>query len=443
MTLPKEEKNSSSSSSDEDEEKKNKKKENKILKDKNVKENFEESKSFKQKILEFFKLSSNEEESPILQDKNRTIKDIIESKGFICEKHIVKTEDGYNLVVYRVPGDKYCDNPDKLPPVILQHGLFDSSDGWVCNGENHSIPFVLAKNKFDVWISNSRGNKYCKSHDKYDDKSFEFWQYSFHELGLYDIPAVINYIKKINKSGEKIIYFGHSQGTTLMFSGLTQKFQFYKDNLKLFVALAPVARLSNIGSTLISFLSTISLHKLIKKIRIYEMGADKERNKSIFNFVDKYASGLTNFFINLLCDIDTKASNDKNSVSVFLNHYPSGSSLKCLIHFAQIINGKKFTYFDYKKEANFALYKQKEPPEYDLSVIKDFPIMIIGGDKDRLADPEDVKWLNKELKNNVIYFDIVPNMGHLSFMCAKDFSRFDKPLNIIMNKYYSTIKHSQ
>ena len=124
-------------------------------------------------------------------------------------------------------------------------------------------------------------------------------------------------------------------------------------------------------------------------------------------------------------------------MSVYLKHYPCGCSLKCLIHFIHIIKSKKFIYYDYKDEANFALYNQAEPPEYDLNVIKDFPIMLIGGELDKLGTPEDIKWLNSELEknNNVIYYKILPNMGHLSFMVAKDFSWFDEPFQIIMNKF--------
>ena len=92
---------------------------------------------------------------------------------------------------------------------------------------------------------------------------------NFGNFHYYDIPAVINYINSINKSGEKIIYVGHSQGTSSMFSGLTHKFDFYKKNIKLFVALAPVARMANLGSTLLSILANISIHKLVKKIKIY------------------------------------------------------------------------------------------------------------------------------------------------------------------------------
>ena len=423
---------SSSSSSDEEDKDKEKNKQEK-------EENEEEKKSLFGKMKDFFKGSKEEKDNPLKQDENRTIEEIISSKGFQVEKHLIKTEDGYNLVVFRIPGSKDCKDPSHNPPVLFQHGIFDSSDGWVCNGEEHSIPFIFAKNNFDVWISNSRGNKYCKEHEKYNNESFEFWQFSFHEMGLYDIPAVINYINSVNKSGEKIIYFGHSQGTSLMFSGLTQKFDFYKNNIKLFVALAPVARLSSIGTAL-KIISKISIHKLIRKIKVYEMAPNSKATTKIINFMDHHASLLTTFFINLISDTNSKECNDKSALSVYLNHYPCGSSLKSLIHFIHIIKSKKFIYYDYKKEANFALYHQAEPPEYDLSVIKDFPIMLIGGELDKLGTPEDIKWLNSELakNDNVIYYKILPNMGHLSFMVSKDFSWFEEPFQIIMNHYNNT-----
>jgi lysosomal acid lipase/cholesteryl ester hydrolase len=393
--------------------------------------------TFSQKIKNFFKKPKEiSPENPLLKDENRTLEEIITSKNFKCEKHFVKTEDGYTLVLFRIPGGKNCEDGSKLPPVLLQHGVFDSSDGWVCNGEEHSIAFVLANKNFDVWLGNSRGNKYCKTHDKFDDKSFEFWQFSFNELGMYDEPAIIKYIREVNKSGEKIIYFGHSQGTSLMFGGIAQKFDFYKENIKLFVALAPVARLSNLASSLLSFLSTVSMHKMMKKAKVFEMCPNTDGTKKLMNFMEKHAVGLTNFFLGLISDSNSKECNDQNSLAVYLKHYPCGSSLKCLIHYVQIIKAKKFVYFNYGKEANFAIYHQIEPPEYDLSIVKDFPIILIGGEKDKLAPPNDVIWLKEALGNNVIYYKIIPKMGHISFMCGKDFSWFDEPLKIIMNEYY-------
>ena len=400
----------------------------------------DQEKSITQKIKEFLgpKPKEKKENNLLALDEKRTIEEIITSKGFKCETHFVKTEDGYKLKIFRIPGSKNITNEKRniLPPVLLQHGIFDSSDGWVCNGEEHSIAFVLANNNFDVWLSNSRGNKYCKSHEKYNSQNYEFWQFSFNEMGLYDIPAVIKYIKTINKSNEKIIYFGHSQGTTSMFSGLIQKYDFYKENIKLIVALAPIARLNYLDSTLLSIMSKISMHKLLNQMEMLEICPNSEGNKKILNFMDKYANGLTNFIFGLISDEDSKQCNDKNAMSVYLNHYPCGCSLKCLIHFIQIIENKKFIFFDYKKEANFHIYNQIVPPEYDFSKIKEIPIILIGGEKDKLSTREDIKWLLNELNKNVIYAKIIENMGHLSFLIGKDFTWFNDVLNIIKKEFY-------
>ncbi len=105
------------------------------------------------------------------------------------------------------------------------------------------------------------------------------------------------------------------------------------------------------------------------------------------------------------------------------------------MHYIQIIEEKKFIYYNYGKEANYAIYHQTEPPEYDLKMIKDIPIMLISGDKDKLSTPEDVRWLLNEIKSNVIYFNIVPNMGHISFICGKNIEWFKEPLDIILEEY--------
>ena len=34
--------------------------------------------------------------------------------------------------------------------VFFQHGLFDSSDGWICNYEKNCLPFIFVNRGFDV-----------------------------------------------------------------------------------------------------------------------------------------------------------------------------------------------------------------------------------------------------------------------------------------------------
>lgn len=361
---------------------------------------------------------------------------MINSKGFRCEKHIVKTKDGYILNIFRITSNKNCLDSSFLPPVLLQHGILDSSDGWTCNKEEKSIAFVLANNNFDVWLSNSRGNKYCKNHENLSINSSDFWNFSFHDLGKYDIPAVIEYIKTINKSGEKIIYFGHSQGCTLMFSGLIEKYDFYKNNIKLFVALAPVVRLNNLKSNLLKFIKKTSIHRILKKIGIYEILPYSKRKCNLLSYMQQNASSITNFFIKLISDSDSEKCNDKIALSKYLKIYPCGTSLKNLTHFIQIINSKKFQYYDYGKNINSQIYNYPTPPEYNLKKIKDIPIFIICGDKDKIANYDDVKWLYNEIQKNVIYYNVAHNIGHLSFLCCKDFSWFKTPLKIIIDNFY-------
>ena len=60
---------------------------------------------------------------------------------------------------------------------------------------------MVANAGFDVWIGNSRGTQFSKV---FDDQDF-----SWEEMGKYDLPAVTKFIKK--KTGvEKMTYIGYS-----------------------------------------------------------------------------------------------------------------------------------------------------------------------------------------------------------------------------------------
>jgi lysosomal acid lipase/cholesteryl ester hydrolase len=51
---------------------------------------------------------------------------------------------------------------------------------------------------YDVWVGNSRGNPYTK-HATLDPiaDAKEYWDFSWAEMGLYDIPGVIDYIRAL------------------------------------------------------------------------------------------------------------------------------------------------------------------------------------------------------------------------------------------------------
>ena len=370
---------------------------------------------------------------------NMTIEGIFKSLRYPFEKHEIMTTDGYFLTAYRLPAKKneydYKNSNIKRQPIIFQHGLLDSCDCWIVNAEERCFPFIFANLGYDVWLTNSRGNKYCKKHKVYNIKSFEFWQFSLHDLGLYDLPCYLEYIKKTNNSGEKMIYVGHSQGTSMLFSALSINNDYYKNLIKLFLALAPVARLNKMTSKLLGCIQNLNLPTFCNGINLYEMFPSANEGGDFLKFINKNLNPTNNFSINLISDSMSEKANDPEALKNYKIRFPSGTSLKCLTHFSQIIELKQFTYFDYGKEANMFIYKRVFPPEYEIEKINGMKIMLLVGQEDRLADPADCEWLYEKIKSNVILYKVIPTIGHVSFLVGKSIDWFDDVLKIINNEY--------
>lgn len=128
--------------------------------------------------------------------------------------------------------------------LIHRHGLSISSDIFVCNtARERNFAFVLADAGFDVWLANTRGNKYSKNLPGLDgskEERLKFWQFSFDHMAKYDVPAVVDYI--LNKTGQfSLAYIGYSQGTSKVFAALSISEDLNK-KISQVIALAPALR---------------------------------------------------------------------------------------------------------------------------------------------------------------------------------------------------------
>lgn len=226
-----------------------------------------------------------EKEASSDPDEDRDAVELIESHGFDAETHYVTTEDGYILAIHRIVQKQSRPQGPNGPkkPILLQHGLLSSSVDWLINsptdepewfdlnrydidgrqeldyeidfGQNsqnfrnsvsNNLGFALAKQGYDVWLSNSRGNIYSANHTKFNPKEKVFWQFTFDELVKYDLPAVISLV--LNQTNQSELgYIGHSQGTAIMFGLLATKPE-YNEIVKPFIALAPVASVGHVES---------------------------------------------------------------------------------------------------------------------------------------------------------------------------------------------------
>ncbi|XVE64077.1 hypothetical protein DITRI_Ditri07aG0072300 [Diplodiscus trichospermus] len=127
----------------------------------------------------------------------RTCQDVITELGYPYEAIHVITADGYVLLLERIP------RRDARKAVYLQHGILDSSMGWVSNGVVGSPAFAAFDQGYDVFLGNFRG-LVSREHVDKNISSQQYWRYSINEHGTKDILAMIEKIDEVKIAELKI-----------------------------------------------------------------------------------------------------------------------------------------------------------------------------------------------------------------------------------------------
>ncbi|XP_028169330.1 lipase 3-like [Ostrinia furnacalis] len=367
-----------------------------------------------------------------------SVPSIISRNGYNCETHTILSK-GYLLNVHRIPRPKHGGQIPKKT-VLLQHGLFASSADWIMNGPEKSLGYILADAGYDVWMTNIRGNKYSKEHAWYKENTKEYWNFSWNEVALYDIPAVIDYIRNIKGEDTKIAYVGHSMGTTILFTMLSLRPE-YNDKLSVGVALAPEVFISNMKSPIKS-LASIASH-LAHTEMIY--GAHEFLpKKSFLGRMNKMCEAenmdvsVCNNVVFYICGADEEQYN-KTLLPFFLSNLGTGTSWKTALHMSQMVLAEKFQQFDYGyAERNQRIYGSDNPPEYDLSKVT-LNVTLFWAKNDLLSDERDVMKLHERLPHSTLYLVPFEKFNHMDYLWAKDAPRLvnDKVMEVL-NKAMDT-----
>ena len=99
-------------------------------------------------------------------------------------------------------------------------------------------------------MGNNRGCRYSIGHVTLDPETKEFWDFDFEEMGVYDVPAEIDFI--LNLTGHSnLSVIGHSEGATQLFIGLSMIPDYYFKKVNLYIALNPATRLANLSDHVI------------------------------------------------------------------------------------------------------------------------------------------------------------------------------------------------
>ncbi|KAH8253421.1 hypothetical protein KR032_005477, partial [Drosophila birchii] len=338
-----------------------------------------------------------------------------------CQVHRVETADGYLLSVHRIPAPR---NPRcasrQLRPFLLMHGLLGSAGDFVAGGQGRSLALELHTRCFDVWMGNARGTTHSRGHRSLATSDARFWQFSWHEIGIYDLPATVDYV--LARTGQRQLhYVGHSQGTTVLLVLLSQRPE-YNARFANAALMAPVAYLKHLSSPplrllasdssgVTMLLNTLGLHELLPATSLTQVGGQYFCSATLPTYA------LCTLFTSLYVGFSDYPL-DRNILPRILQTTPAGMSRRQLQHFGQLINSGQFQQYDYRSpRLNTLRYGQTTPPSYQLANVR-LQLQIFHGTRDVLAIQADVQRLVRELRNSQTQMYQVPGYNHIDFLFA-------------------------
>lgn len=343
---------------------------------------------------------------------------LTQNVGWSVEDHTVRTEDGYPLKLFRLLDPK-ASHRGRRPPVLIMHGLMTRSEIWVLRGPAHDLAFLLARAGFDVWLGNVRGNYLPDSHTHTRADNHTFWEFSWHEMGVYDVPAMVDYI--LARAGARqLFYLGHSQGTTIFFAMAASRPE-YNSKVRAFLGFAPVVFMSGPYPPLFKELSKYhaQIYSLIKKGRVREYFPRPLRRMTAELCKDH--SPLQSFCMDTIFSYMGKDPDQFNSSMLpLIIVLSTGGNPRTIEHYAQNINSGRFQMIDLGSKANLRAYGRSEPPDYNLSRVT-APVALFYGPNDMLSFEKDVKTLARHLPNVIGVFKVpYKHFNHVDFIWAKD-----------------------
>ncbi|HEY2512212.1 MAG TPA: alpha/beta fold hydrolase, partial [Polyangiaceae bacterium] len=124
------------------------------------------------------------------------------------------TRDGWSLTVEHFPPDP--GTPHRARPVVLCHGVLASRAFFELEGED-SLPRVLARDGFDVWVADMRGRSDAGSPGWwFGEHTFD---YDIDRIANEDVDALVSYV--VAQTGARdVAWVGHSMGGMIAYAHL-------------------------------------------------------------------------------------------------------------------------------------------------------------------------------------------------------------------------------
>eukprot|EP00727_Mastigamoeba_balamuthi_P002719 m51a1_g12444 hypothetical protein (570) ;mRNA; f:850722-861126 len=361
---------------------------------------------------------------------------LIESQGYRVELHRTTTADGYHVSAYRraPPPSAPRDKPSPAPPqhrpgipgrgapVLLVHGLLSSAMAWVANSRESALPFLLSDAGYDVYIANLRGTANATGHERLGAEDPRYWDWSFAEKGLYDVPALVDLALRVSRKSS-LVLVGHSQGTSdaiialSMAPGLSSKVSF-------FLALAPVVKASTTYSWPFILSKAVNMGAVTRALGGHKICGTTSLLNSLGAKFCGVAPLLCQLTFNSIAGWSWNADTARQALYIASSDC---TSAKDFSHGYQAVHSGRFALYDYGPSVNIRKYGTKESPGIPYKNITT-PTAIFYAGRDILVLPQDTeRFLIQELRPEALSHVPPRKMhgwNHLDFLWARDSTEF-------------------
>ncbi|KAL4361801.1 hypothetical protein GQ457_04G038950 [Hibiscus cannabinus] len=331
----------------------------------------------------------------------RTCQDVITELGYPYEAIHVITNDGYVILLERIP------RRNARKAVFLQHGIMDSSMGWVSNGVVGSPAFAAFDQGYDVFLGNFRG-LVSREHVDKNISLRQYWRFSINELGTEDVSAMIDKIHEV-KTAElklsqpdveikdeqpyKLCGISHSMGgAAMLMYVIIRRIEEKPHRFSRLILLSPAGfhdetsfffTMAHYACVLLAPILALFVPALYIPTRFFRLLF----NKLVRDFHNYPAvGGLVQTLLSYGFGGDSS-----NWVGVLgLPHYNMndmpGLSFRVIHHLSQIKRTKKFRMYDFGSAAvNMEVYGSPQPLDLgEYYSLIDIPVDLVAGRKDQI-----------------------------------------------------------
>ncbi|CAI2387557.1 unnamed protein product [Moneuplotes crassus] len=348
-----------------------------------------------------------------------TIQERAENMGLTYEQYDVTTQDGYILTLMRIYMDPLVD--DRV--LFMAHSFPDSAESFTYVDEGESPAFYLARQGFDIWLYNMRGNRYSRRHESLPvgagyGVNRQYWEFHMDTI-RFDYMACIQLI--LDTTGNsKIPVFGHSFGGETFLIALALEPDFFAQTVSLAI-LAGVPTVLR-DTDYIPFILLGDYPQILNMMMLNGFNIFMNNNPIFSYFIHLncaifplYCDGLNGFLVGEGHPFDL----DEDGIEVFMSRTLDGIGIPLLQHLLQSLRTGDLTYFDYGPENNFEIYGSENPPEIPLENIN-VPIALMWAEYDNIVTNNGVEWLTDQVSDNIIFEHTYQDYNHLSFIIGNN-----------------------